>query len=716
MATGSLRRHGWRILLAVCALFLASIPGARASTTTQTPSSLWPRFSAPKVIFAVDVQKMNSTDLLTATTLEGIYNAQNRPSRLYLIQSADDQTWLDQVPKDIDVETLQPPSDGNVLQTLLDRFKSFIHGAIMTNATNADATNLATTMGGLDHAIVVSPSQQSLVDSLKISVLYSFNTAQFTGYNAVQTYQWGIDNLLPQSSKKLLVMLPGNDPNHIRDYAAATGAFMFYLTSTDATQKAVMNTIIAHTPANTPIMGYIPDESPDVADLSSLSHFLNASDFLDNESVWASMPSPASLTESTEPAPLKAQPNTVYVAFMVSDGDNAQYMQHRMASVWQDPNLGAIPEGWTVAPGAVDFAPTLLNYYNQHLPRNSELVAGPSGIGYSTQMSGSDLANFAQLTAGALQRTDIKTVDDWESLGNLQTYAQAAKVPSISVNAPLAEEQIGDTTVMGQTSGYIASPQQQFCTLVQQSASAQPNQPLFLAPLVDGWNLDPTDILHIAQQLETAGKSSGLHYVFTTPTELALTMRKYYAGQEDGLPTANAQSVTGAQALQKPIISPPYQANPVTVTGSNLVDNPSGASGTDGWTTAGPDRSGNATLTATTYQGGPALQWNDTTTTLPDWIHYYPAVQNGHTYTFSVDLAGSGQAYLNVWTGNADLQTIPVNLTSTYQTLTWTVTIPNNAPTSPNAQAPQIQIRESAVAPVSVYIRNASVAESTARC
>ncbi|MBO0884825.1 MAG: hypothetical protein J2P17_31740, partial [Mycobacterium sp.] len=86
MAAGSLRRHGWRILLAVCAFLLVSIPGARASATAQTPSSLWPRFSAPKVIFAVDVQKMNSTDLLTATTLEGIYNAQNRPSRLYLIQ------------------------------------------------------------------------------------------------------------------------------------------------------------------------------------------------------------------------------------------------------------------------------------------------------------------------------------------------------------------------------------------------------------------------------------------------------------------------------------------------------------------------------------------------------------------------------------------------------------------------------------------------------
>ena len=579
MATRSLARRGRYLLLAVtavCALLLGVIPGASASTeTADTGSSLWPTFSTPQLIYAVDVQALSATDMLTATTLQGVYNAQDRSSRLYLIQAPDDNTWLSQIPSDIHVQRLS--SAGNVLQMLLTRFKPFIQGAVETNASNADTTNLATTMAGLDHAVVISPSQESLVSGLGIKVLHSFNTAEFTADNNVQTYQWGIQNLLPQSSKRVLVMLPGNVPNHIRDYAAATGAFMFYLTSTDATQKSVMNTIIAHTPANTPIMGYIPDEGPDVADLSSLGHFLNASDFLNNESVWAAMPSPAALHESTEPAPIKAFPNTVYVAFEVSDGDNAQYMQHRMAQLWQDPNMGAIPEGWTVAPGTVDFAPTLLSYYNKHLPKNSELVAGPSGIGYSTQMSGSDLANFAQLSSQAMSRDDIKTVDDWESLGNLTTYAQASKVPSISVNAPLAPEQIGDTTVMGQTSGYIPSAQQEFCTIVQQSAGEQAGQPLFLEPLVDGWNLDPTDLLHVAQQLTLAGKAAGVHYVFTTPTELALTMRHYYAGQEAGLPSANAQSLTGEQALAKPIVSPPYQSGPVTVTGSNLVTNPSGA-------------------------------------------------------------------------------------------------------------------------------------------
>lgn len=720
MSVSTRPRRGRQFLLAlsaVCVVLLAMVPRAGADApSAPAGSGLWPRFSAPRLVYVVDVQGMSSADLLTAITLEGIYNAQQRSSRLYLIQEPDDEMWLDQIPRPIRVVTLRPPDTGTVLEMLLRRFEPFVNGAIMTNPSNVDTANLATTMAGLDRAIVVSPSQQAMIDALGINVRFSFNTAEFTADNAVQTYQWGVQHLLAQSSNRLLVMLPGNDPYHIRDYAAATGAFMFYLTSTDAAQAPVMNTIIAHTPANTPIMGYIPHEGPDVAGLSSLGHFLNASDFLNNESVWASMPSPSALHASTEPAPIRASGDTVYVAFEVSDGDNAQYMQHRMAHLWQDPNLGAVPEGWTVAPGAIEFDPPMLSYFTGRLPADSELVAGPSGIGYATQMSGSDLDRFASLSGKIMSRDDIHTVDDWEALGDLRPYAEASGLSSISVNAPLAPQQIGGTTAMGQTSGYISSAQQLFCTLLQQSASKQAGQPLFLEPLIDSWDLDPTDVLHVAQQLALAGKASGVHYVFTTPTELALTMRRYYAGQEAGLPTANAQSVTGEQALAKPIIDPPFPSGTVTITGPNLVTNPSGESGTDGWTLAGGDRSVDAALSATTYEGGPALHWTDTITTTQDWIHYYPAVENGQTYTFSVEVAGSGQVFMDVWTGNADLQTIPINLTSSYQRLTWTTTIPSDAPGGQTGQAPQLQVRESGAGPVSAYIRNASVAASTPCC
>lgn len=709
-------------VLALCLVGASAAARANATTTgtqgtatgTQgsnlSATSLWPRFSTPQTVLAADATELSNDDMLTATTLEGLYNATQRSSRLYLIRQPEDQFWLTQLPARVHVETIAPAGQQSLVQTLLERFRAAIHGAIVIDPSNADTVNLATSMAGLDHAVVIDPSQQAMVTGLGIKVLYSFDTPAFTADNAVQTYQWGVQNLLPRTSTRLLIMLPGTNPGDVRDYAVATKTFMFYLTSTDPAQQALMGTILAHTPANTPVMGYIPNENPDVAYLSSHGHFLNASDLLTNETVWASVPSPAFLRQGSEPAPLVAQPNTVYVAFLVSDGDNAQYMQHRMAEVWQGPDVGSVPEGWTVAPGTEDFAPTLLQYYIRHLPGNSELAAGPSGIGYATQMSGSDLTRFAELSGEIMRQADLHTVDSWETIGNVDPEAQALGVPSLSSEYRSVEHQVGNTIVFGQTSGYIDPAQSLFCTIHQQSAELRPGQPLFIEPLVDAWNEAPADVLHIAQQLALAAHEAGLRYVFTTPTELALTMQRYYAGREGGLPSSNAQSMTGEQTLAEPIVSPSYPSSPVRITGPNLVTNPSGASGTTGWTTSG------GSLTATTYQGHPALNWTSDITTGPSWASYYPAVQNGSTYTFSVDVAGSGQVYLDVYNGTVDATAVPVKLTSGYQRLTWTLTIPGNAPTGQTGNAPQLQVRSSGAGPVSVDITNASVAASTSPC
>lgn len=711
------RQAAFFLAIGVAAALIAAGAGAAATAAPASAkagdsasASLWPRFSPPNSVLVADATSLDHDDLLTAATLQGLYNSAQMPSRLYLIQRPEDQFWLTQLPSSIRVKQLPSPSQGGLLQMLLQRFRGVIRGAIETDPANADTVNLATTMAGIDHAIVIDPSQIPLAVSLGIPVLYNFDTAAFTADSVVQTYQWAVQNLLPLTSTKLLVMLPPGNGGDIRDYTVATKAFIFYLTSTDSAEQTVMNTIFAHTPANTPVMGYIPDEGPDVAYLSSLGHFLNASDDLSNESFWASVPSPASVRQPTQAAPLAAQPNTVYVAFMVSDGDNAQYMQDAMISNWLGPDLGSVPEGWTVAPGSIDFDPAMMEYYSSHVPADSELDSGPSGVGYATQMSGADLTQFAQLTQQYMQRDDLGTVDDWEALGDLAPYAQAAGVTSISANAPLAEEQLGSTVAFGQTSGYTDPAQQMFCTVYQQSSAMQAGQPLFLEPLVDAWNINPQSVLQIAQSLAMAAQAEGIQIVFTTPTELALTMQSYYAGQDAGLPAANVQSMTGSQVLAEPAVNPSFPASPVQVTGPNLVTNPSGASGTAGWNING----GN--LTATTYQGQPAFQWASDRTTAQSWVNYYPDVTNGDTYTFSVDVAGSGQAFLDVYDGNIDETTIPVNLTSSYQTLTWTVTIPSNAPGGQSGSAPQLQVRESGAGPVTVDFANASVYASTAPC
>jgi hypothetical protein len=44
----------------------------------------------------------------------------------------------------------------------------------------------------------------------------------------------------------------------------------------------------------------------------------------------------------------------------MSDGDNLQYMEHKMKEHWDNPDHGSVPIGWTVSPAVLDVAPALL--------------------------------------------------------------------------------------------------------------------------------------------------------------------------------------------------------------------------------------------------------------------------------------------------------------------------------------------------------------------
>jgi hypothetical protein len=72
-------------------------------------------------------------------------------------------------------------------------------------------------------------------------------------------------------------------------------------------------------------------------------------------------------------------------------------------------------------------------------------------------------------------------------------------------------------------------------------------------------------------------------------------------------------------------------------------------------------------------------------------------------------VAGSGQVYLDVYDGTEDLQSVAVDLTPQYQTLTWTAAIPSDAPGGQSGSAPQLQVREIGIKPVNVYIQDATV-------
>jgi predicted alpha-1,6-mannanase (GH76 family) len=111
-----------------------------------------------------------------------------------------------------------------------------------------------------------------------------------------------------------------------------------------------------------------------------------------------------------------------------------------------------------------------------------------------------------------------------------------------------------------------------------------------------------------------------------------------------------------------------------------------------------------ASLSSVTYAGQPSLQWQVTSALgHSDWVNDTLPLLTDEMYTFTVQLAGTGTAALNIWNGEANVTAPPIQLTSTFQTVSETVAV-----LSPNPQF-QILDPDSTTSAVNVYFTNPTV-------
>lgn len=112
-----------------------------------------------------------------------------------------------------------------------------------------------------------------------------------------------------------------------------------------------------------------------------------------------------------------------------------------------------------------------------------------------------------------------------------------------------------------------------------------------------------------------------------------------------------------------------------------------------------------ASLASTTYENQSALEWQVTSALgHSDWVYESPNLETDEMYTFSVELAGTGTAALNIWNGVENVPTQSIQLTSTFQTLTETVAV-----VSPD---PQFQILDPATSSSAVDVIFANPTET----
>jgi len=417
---------------------------------------------------------------------------------------------------------------------LITKYRSEIAGLIVYDPAQTHTVNLATTLAKDKKALIVSPSLLFRLTSspYNLPVLLDLR-GQFT--SKLQVYQTLYNTYWPSIDHRLLIGLsPDAHLASLREYASALGAAVIWLDPNVAGESELLNSFLSSMPAGSNFMGWWIDEGSGVTRASQYGVATIASDYATNLTVHSGMPR----TVNIKPIPPKpALQNKIYVAFILSDGDNLQYVEHLQRKLWNDPGRGSVPMGWTLSPAMLDAMPGALNYLWQSSTNNDNLISGPSGYGYTYPNTWPDqnaLNQFVAKTEDYNRRAGFRVVTVWNTItGGInqnvgQTYATYAPtllgITAQNTGGPLS---IYNQSLPGKplSCNYCTGEQAMKDAIASNSSGWNGTSPSFLIIQAQPWQgVNPTSFKNVANSLNS-------NYVVVRPDHLFQLMR-----EANGLP------------------------------------------------------------------------------------------------------------------------------------------------------------------------------------
>jgi hypothetical protein len=479
-----------------------------ASGITWPEAQALPTFKAARNLLAIDLSAVSDSEKVLFATLQGIVN--RTEPRIYIMQDRDEgpTAWLED-----GLNVAHEVVDDH--WTLLETFRDEIAGIVVTDPDITHTVNVATTIAGLAGGIVAAPAH---IETLRAAPYDLEILDDLRGRFAtnLEANQWQIDTLWPQVNQRMLI---GIDPEGVfadlRDYAIANSTMPFWLDVNIEEERALFVQLLERVEPYTPYLGWF---SQDVAGefsgtqlCSEHSVFVLAADWMGNLTVWSGTAPLVEKARTAEPPPLE---NKVYVTFVVTEGDNLQYNQHRLRVMWDDPARGSVPISWTTQPLLKDCAPAMLAWYIATATENDHFMVGPSGAGYINPGPWPDetFDLFAQRTGEYMQATGMTTIyvlNRVEGEGvdlsdaEVQAFIDHADPRGLMLNwegfteSKLLSGGLPQTVVheggdVDEITGTIA-------TLVE---TWDGEGPLFLGIGILAWNLMPADIATIADAFD----------------------------------------------------------------------------------------------------------------------------------------------------------------------------------------------------------------------
>lgn len=502
----------------------------------------WRGAAYTKVDFVSVQQNNSSAEMYLFASLKGIVN-RTQP-RIFSYEGdafAEGQyTWL----QSLGLNWSEPADKWS----LITKYRSELSGLIIYDPAQIHTVNLATMLAKDRKALIASPALLSRLTSApyNLPVLLDLR-GQFS--SKLQVYQALYNTYWPNLDHRLLIGLnPDIHKAALREYATALGAPVIWLDPNIAGESALLNNFLSAMPAGANYMGWWPEEGPGVERGSIYGISTIASDWATNLTVHSGMPR----TVNIKPIPPKpALQNKIYVAFILSDGDNLQYVEHLMRKLWNNPDRGAVPIGWTLSPAMLDAMPGALNYYSQTSTNNDNLISGPSGYGYAYPNSWPNqtlLNQFVAKTEDYNQRAGFRVITIWNTItgGINQNVGQSFANHAPSLLGLTAQNTGGGLTIynnslpgMALSCNYCTNEQAMKDHIASAASGWNGTSPRFIIIQAQPWqNVTPTSFKNVANSLNT-------NYIVLRPDHIFQLIR-----EANGLPnnTATGPLVEHSQA------------------------------------------------------------------------------------------------------------------------------------------------------------------------
>lgn len=419
-------------LVACAILFVVAVFGLVACDKTHsdevpkyTETDLfWQTPNVAEVVYEIDSNGLSHAELETVVSLQGI--VAKTSAAIYVAYPGESKVWKQMLTDDYGVKVVKVNDPWKLVEMFLPYIAD--NGYVLYRSTGEkgvsqldQSVNYATTVAGADKYLIVSESLESNAQQLGLTKKKDVRDS-----NTQEIFE-------EYKNKLTTSVLVHQNPTKwtLRDYAVAAGAMCFYGDYYDGSN--VTSDIFAWADDCAPVLGWTENELGFVSNASIHNKITVAADWSSNLSLYSGLDA-GTLTNVQRPKLTKQ--NKHYVAIVMSDGDNVQWMNNGFATeqrFFGSDKRGNFPVTWTIAPGLYNLSPQTLKYLYGNASANDYFIAGPSGVGYvnMTEFGDEALARYSQITASYMNAENMSYLNLLDNAINKDSLTDLAKYDSV---------------------------------------------------------------------------------------------------------------------------------------------------------------------------------------------------------------------------------------------------------------------------------------------